>query len=82
MDVCTLKASPSPPDEEPEEDLSVEQLKERAEAGDASAQTRVRGNTCTQTATWHCCQSCWLTQSGCAHVSIFGCLEDDPRLLI
>lgn len=31
----------SPPDEEPEEDLSVEQLEEKAKAGDARAQTRV-----------------------------------------
>lgn len=60
------EASPCPLDEEPEEDLTVEQVKEKAEAGDARAQTRVRENTSTQFGTWHCCQSCRLTQSGSA----------------
>lgn len=36
-----------PVDEEPEEDLTVEQVKEKAEAGDARAQARVSENTCT-----------------------------------
>lgn len=31
-----------PPDEEAEEDLTVEQMEEKARAGDARAQTRVR----------------------------------------
>lgn len=52
------EASPCPLDEEPEEDLTVEQVKEKAEAGDARAQTRVRENTSTQF------QYCRLTQSG------------------
>ena len=73
---------PPPPDEEPEEDLSVDQMKEKAEAGDARAQTRVGESTCTQAGTWHCFHSCWLTQSSCECVSIFGRLEDDPRLSI
>jgi len=30
-----------PPDEEPEEDLTLEQIEEKAKAGDARAQTRV-----------------------------------------
>lgn len=47
------EASPCPLDEEPEEDLTVEQVKEKAEAGDARAQTRVRENTYTQFGTWH-----------------------------
>ena len=77
--MCIFKISCPPPDEE-EEELSVEEMKEKAEAGDARAQTRVSESTCTQTGTWHCCQSCWFTQFGCEHLSIFGCLEDDPRL--
>lgn len=51
MELCMFKTSPPPPpppDEEPEEDLSVEQMKERAEAGDARAQTRVSESTCMQ----------------------------------
>lgn len=72
----------SPPDEEPEEDLSVDQMEEKAKAGDARAQTRVSESTCKQAGTWHCFQSCWLTQSGCEHLFIFGHLEDDTRLLI
>lgn len=48
---------PSPSDEEPEEDLTVEQLIERAEAGDARAQTRVGRTHTHKTCTWHCCQS-------------------------
>lgn len=43
----TTEASPCPLDEEPEEDLTVEQVKERAEAGDARAQTRVSQHACT-----------------------------------
>lgn len=42
----TTEASPCPLDEEPEEDLTVEQVKERAEAGDARAQTRVSEHAC------------------------------------
>lgn len=38
-------------DEEPEEELSLEQLEEKAGFGDARAQTRVSGNTHTQTQT-------------------------------
>ncbi len=72
----------SPPDEEPEEDLSVEEMEEKAKAGDARAQTRVSESTCTQTSTWHCFRSYWWTQSGCEHASIFGHLEDDPGLSI
>lgn len=68
FNVCTFKASPPPPDEEPEEDLTVEQMEEKAKAGDAGAQTRVSENTCTETGTWHCFQSCWLTQSQWAFV--------------
>lgn len=56
----------------------MEQMEEKAKAGDARAQTRVSESTCTQTGTWHCFQSCCWTQSGCERVSIFGCLEDDP----
>lgn len=37
----------SPADEEPEEDVSVEQLEEKAIGGDARAQTRVSESTCT-----------------------------------
>lgn len=39
-DICIFKAS-SPADIEPEEELSVEQMEEKAKAGDARAQTRV-----------------------------------------
>lgn len=45
--VHTTEASPCSLDEEPEEDLTVEQVKEQAEAGDARSQTRVSENTCT-----------------------------------
>lgn len=45
--VYTTEASPCPLDEEPEEDLTVEQVKEKAEAGDACSQTQVSENTCT-----------------------------------
>lgn len=75
------EASPCPVDEEPEEDLTLEQVKERAEAGDARAQTRVSENACTRLATRHCCQASSLTQSGCTR-SISGSEEDDPCLLI
>lgn len=37
----------SPADEEPEEDVSVEQLEEKAIGGDARAQARVSESTCT-----------------------------------
>lgn len=60
----------------------MEQMEEKANAGDARAQTRVSESTCPQTGTWHCFQSCWWTQSGCEHVSIFGRLEDDPFSMI
>lgn len=43
-DMCIFKAS-SPPDEEPEEALSVEQIEEKAKAGDARAQTWVSEST-------------------------------------
>uniref|UniRef100_A0A3Q1JHG9 Wolfram syndrome 1a (wolframin) n=1 Tax=Anabas testudineus TaxID=64144 RepID=A0A3Q1JHG9_ANATE len=39
-ELCIFKLS-SPPDEEPEEELSVEQMEEKARAGDARAQTRL-----------------------------------------
>lgn len=45
-----FKAS-SPPDEEPEEELSVEQMEEKARAGDARAQTQVSEGTDTQSGT-------------------------------
>lgn len=45
--VYTTEASPRPLDEEPEEELTLEQVKEKAEAGDARAQTRVSQHTCT-----------------------------------
>lgn len=81
--MCTFRhLLSSPPDEEPEEDLSMEQMEEKAKAGDARAQTRVSESIFTQNGPWHCFQSCWLTQSGCEHVSIFGHLEDDLRLSI
>lgn len=65
-----LKRLLVPVDEEPEEDLTVEQVKEKAEAGDARSQTRVskNKNTCAVGHTWHCCRSCSLTQSDCACV--------------
>lgn len=44
--VHKTEASPCPLDEEPEEDLTVEQVKEKAEAGDARSQTRVSENAC------------------------------------
>lgn len=74
--------SPSPSDEEPEEDLTVEQLIERAEAGDARAQTRVSRTHIHRLALGIVVSPSWLTQSGWVHVSIFGCLQDDPGLLI
>lgn len=61
----------SPPDEEPEEDLTIEQLEEKAKAGDARAQTRVTESTYIKNATWHCFLSCCMTQSGWEQVSIF-----------
>lgn len=72
----------SPPDDEPEEDLSFEQMEEKAKAGDARAQTRVSEITCTQNDSWHCFPSCWFTPSGCEHVSIYVHSEDDPRVSI
>lgn len=45
--VYMTEASPCPLDEEPEEDLTVEQVKEKAEAGDARCQTQVSENTYT-----------------------------------
>lgn len=74
----------SPADEEPEEDVSVEQLEEKAIGGDARAQTRVSESTCrhAQTGSWHCFQSCKLTQSGFQHVPILGHLEDDPTISV
>lgn len=50
--------------------MSVDQVKERAEAGDAWAQTRVIENTCTQIGTEHCSQSCWLCT--CVYFWLFG----------
>lgn len=55
-DTCTMTASLCPLDEEPEEELTVEQLIEKAEGGDARAQTRV-SKALRQTCTWHCCQA-------------------------
>lgn len=43
-------------DEEPEEELTVEQLIEKAEGGEARAQTRV-SKALRQTCTWHCGQA-------------------------
>lgn len=68
----------SPPDEEPEEDLTLEQLEEKAKAGDARAQIRVSEHTCTQSGSWHCFQVHWITPPGCEPVSISGHFENDP----
>lgn len=74
--------SPSPSDEELEEDLTVEQLIERAEAGDARAQTQVSRTHTHRLALGIVVSPSPLTQSGWVHVSIFGFLQDDPGLLI
>lgn len=58
--VYTTEASAFPPDEEPEEDLTVEQVKEKAEAGDARSQTWVSENTCTVGIVVSAVASVWL----------------------
>lgn len=78
----TMMASLCPLDEEPEEELTVEQLIERAEGGDARAQTRVSKTHSDRLALGIVVSRCRLTQSGWGHVSIFGWLEDDPILSI
>lgn len=56
--------SPYLSDEEPEEELTLQQLMERAELGDARAQTRVSKSHTDSLALGIVVSSCSLTQSG------------------
>lgn len=80
--MCTAMTSLCLLDEEPEEELTLEQLIERAEGGDARAQTQVSKTHSDRLALGIVVSSCSLTQSGWGHVPIFGWLENDTILSV
>lgn len=79
---CTAMTSLCLLDEEPEEELTLEQLMERAEGGDARAQTQVSKTHIDRLALGIVVSSCSLTQSGWGHGPIFGWLENDTMLSV